>query len=416
MLALLMRVAFVCQYFPPEPGAPAGRVSELARAWVRRGHEVWVLTGMPNHPTGRIPPEYQGRRIAEEEWQGVRVVRTWIYATPNAGRVRRSAAFASFAISALLLGQARVPRVDVVVATTPQILCGLAGDIIARLRGVPFVLDLRDLWPESIVAVGALPARHPVIQVLEHVARRLYVDAARVVTVTDAFREILLAGGMPAHRISVVKNGVDLARFQPMPRQTALRARLGWGDKIIVEYAGTHGMAHALDRVLDAAARLTKRDDIRFLFVGEGAERSALEARARREGLANVCFLGAVPRETMPEVYASADICLVPLRRAELFTTVIPSKIFEIAAMERPILLSVDGEARAIVEASGAGRFLPPEDVDAMVEAIEDLADHPERGAEMGRRGRAFVIREFDREALAARYEVVLREIVQAGR
>jgi glycosyltransferase involved in cell wall biosynthesis len=411
-----MRVVFVCQYFPPEPGAPAGRVSELARAWARAGHEVWVVTGMPNHPTGIVPPEYRGRRIVEEDWQGVHVVRTWIYATPNAGRIRRSAAFASFAISALLMGQARVPRVDVVVATTPQILCAAAGDLMARLRAVPFVLDLRDLWPESIVAVGALPEGHPVIRALEQVARKLYADAARVVTVTDAFREVLMAGGMPADKLSVVKNGVDLARFHPMPRATALRTQLGWEDKIVVEYAGTHGMAHALDKVLDAAARLQRREDVRFLFVGEGAERAALEARAKREGLANVRFLGALPRERMPEVYASADVCLVPLRKAELFTTVIPSKIFEICAMERPILLSVDGEARAIVEASGGGRFLPPEDVEAMVGAIEDLADHPERGAEMGRQGRAYVIREFDREVLAARYEAVLREVVRAGR
>jgi glycosyltransferase involved in cell wall biosynthesis len=201
-----------------------------------------------------------------------------------------------------------------------------------------------------------------------------------------------------------------------LPRGTALREELGWRDKVVVEYAGTHGMAHALDKVLGAAARLSHRDDIRFLFVGEGAERAALELRAKRDGLANVRFLGALARERMPEVYATADICLVPLRKAELFTTVIPSKIFEIAAMERAILLSVDGEARAIVEASGGGRFLPPEDVEAMVQAIEELADHPERAAEMGRRGREFVIREFDREVLAAKYEVVLREVVQAAR
>jgi glycosyltransferase involved in cell wall biosynthesis len=409
-----MRIAFVCQYFPPEPGAPAGRASELARAWVRAGHDVWVLTGMPNHPTGQVPPEYRGRRTVEEEWQGVRVVRTWIYATPNAGRVRRSAAFASFALSALLMGQARVPQVDVVVATTPQILCALAGDVMARVRRIPFVLDLRDLWPESIVAVGALPEGHVVIRMLERVARRLYADASCVVTVTDAFRKILIAGGLPASKIAVVKNGVDLARFRPLPRQTALRARLGWDDKLIVEYAGTLGMAHALDRVLDAAARLSRRGDIRFLFVGDGAERAALESRARGQGLDNVRFLGTLPREAMPEVYATADVCLVPLRKAELFTTVIPSKIFEISAMERPILLSVEGEARSIVEASGGGRVLPPEDVDAMVQAIEDLADHPAQRVEMGRRGRAHVVREFDREALAARYEAILREVVWA--
>ena len=176
------------------------------------------------------------------------------------------------------MGQApRAARVDVVVATTPQILCAVAGDAIARLRGVPFVLDLRDLWPESIVAVGALPEGHVIIRALELVARKLYADAARVVTVTDAFRDLLIAGGLPARKLSVVKNGVDLARFRPLPRETALRARLSWQDKLIAAYAGTHGMAHALDKVLDVAARsLRAATRSRFLFVGEGAERAAL--------------------------------------------------------------------------------------------------------------------------------------------
>lgn len=405
-----MHILYVSQYFPPEPGAPAARVSELSRAWVRAGHRVTVLTGMPNHPTGVVPPAYRGRSFVREEVDGVEVLRTWIYAAPNAGRVRRSLAYASFAGSAALFGQLRARTPDVLVATSPQFLCAVAGRAIALTRHVPFVFEVRDLWPESIVAVGALSAGHPIVRGLEVLEEHLYRVADRIVVVTDSFRERLVARGVSASKLAVVKNGVDLARFEPAPRETALRAELGWNDCTIVAYVGTHGMAHGLGAVLDAAKRLAARTDVKLLFVGEGAERSKLEARAREERIDNVRFLGPLPRERMPEVYATADVCLVPLRKTELFTTVLPSKIFEILAMERPIVLSVAGEARELVERSGGGVFVPPEDVEAMASAIAELADDRDRRARMGREGRAYVVREFDRDALATRYLDLLRE------
>src|SRR5579872_172157 len=409
-----MRILFVSQYFPPEPGAPAARVSELARSWVRAGHEVTVLTAMPNHPAGVVPPEYRGRALARERDQGVDVVRTWVYAAPNAGRLRRSIAYASYATSAACWGQLHVGGADVVIATSPQLLCGLAGGIAAAARRVPFVFEVRDLWPESVVAVGALPAGHPVVRALTVVEEGLYRAAERIVVVTDAFRARLIERGQPPQKIQVIKNGVDLRRFVPAPSATPLRERLGWAGKFVVGYVGTHGMAHGLDAVLDVAKRLAARDDVRFLFVGDGAERRRLEARASDEHIANACFLGVLPRDRMNEVYATLDLALVSLRKTELFTTVIPSKIFEIAAMSRPILLSVDGEARAIVEASGGGVFVPPEDVGAVSAAIERFAANRPMGEAMGAAGRKFVVREFDREALATRYLDVLEDVVRS--
>jgi colanic acid biosynthesis glycosyl transferase WcaI len=325
--------------------------------------------------------------------------------------MRRSLAYASFATSAVAWGQMHTRSPDVVVATSPQLLCGCAGLVAARAHGVPFVFEVRDLWPESIVAVGALPARHPVVRALEIVELSLYRAARAIVVVTDAFRERLVERGVPATKLHVVKNGVDLRRFVPAPRETALRSELGWNGQFVVGYVGTHGMAHALDAVLDVARRLKARPDVRFLFVGEGAERQRLEQRARDEGIANVRFLGVLPRERMTDVYATIDLALVPLRKSELFTTVIPSKIFEIAGMARPILLSVDGEARAIVEASGGGVFVEPEDVDGMVGEIVRFSDDRALGARMGARGREFVTREFDRDVLARRYLEVLSEV-----
>lgn len=304
-------------------------------------------------------------------------------------------------------------RPDVVIATSPQLLCGAAGRLIAASRGAPFVFEVRDLWPESIVAVGALSANNPVVRGLTLLEEHLYGAARAVVVVTDGFRVKLASRGVDARKIFVVKNGVDLSRFVPASRDTALRRRLGFGDRFVASYVGTHGMAHALDTVLDAARALLPRDGVRFLFVGEGAERARLEERAKRDGLSNVTFLGALPRDSMNEVYATSDACLVPLRKSELFRTVLPSKIFEILAMERPIVISVDGEARRLVEASGGGLFAPPEDAQALVRCIEILADDPGRCREMAVKGRGFVEREFDREALARRYLEILSQCVR---
>ncbi len=410
-----MRILFLSQYFPPEPGAPAARVSELASAWVRAGHQVTVLTAMPNHPTGVVPEAYRGRGLVRERVDGVDVVRTWIYAAANSGRVRRSLAYASYAASAVAWGQMHTRAPDVVVATSPQLLCGAAGRVAAAMHRAPFVFEVRDLWPESIVAVGALSATHPVVRGLTVVEEGLYRAADAIVVVTDSFRTRLIERGQPASKIDVVKNGVDLRRFAPAPRGTPLREQLGWGDKFVAGYIGTHGMAHGLDAVLDVAKRLAVRDDVRILFVGEGAERARLEARAREEKIDNVRFLGVLPRDRMNEVYATLDLALVSLKKSELFTTVIPSKIFEIAAMARPVLISVDGEARAIVEASGGGVFVPPEDVDSMSAALLGFADDRARGEAMGARGREYVVREFDRESLAKKYLGVLDRVVSGS-
>ncbi|WP_437974625.1 glycosyltransferase family 4 protein [Sorangium sp. So ce295] len=411
-----MRILYVSPYFPPESGAPAARVSELARAWRRAGHEVTVLTGMPNHPTGVIPAAYRGRLRVEEDFHGVRVLRTWIYAAANRGKVRRSLAYGSFALSALSLAQIGLPQADVLIATSPQFLAAVAGYGLSRLRGMPFVFEVRDLWPESIVAVGALSAGHAVVRGLTRVEEHLYEASDGIVVVTQSFRERLIQRGVPADKIDVIRNGVDLGRFTPASRDTPLREKLGFGDRLVVAYVGTHGMAHGLSAVLDVASGLRARDDIRFLFVGEGAERASLEARARELGLSNVTFLGALPRDAVTEVYATADICLVPLRKTELFQTVIPSKIFEILAMERPIVISVDGEARSIVEEASAGVFAPPEDVQAMTRAIVELASDPERRRRMGSAGRAYVMRSFERDMLAREYVDVLERVLCRSR
>lgn len=412
-----MKILYLSQYFPPEMGAPAARVSELACRWAQAGHDVQVLTGFPNHPTGVVPPQYRRKLRLRERWQGVDLLRTYVYATPNKGFAKRTASFLSFAASSVLLGamDRRVRDCDVIVATSPQFFCAVAGWALSRVTGARFVLEIRDLWPESIVAVGLLPHRHPVTRTLEAIEQFLYRQADLLVSVTESFCEVWRAQGHDPAKMRVIKNGVDVSSFVPGERQGPARKTLGLRDEFVVSYIGTHGMAMKLEVLLDVAERLADEPDIRFLFVGEGAERQRLMADAATRGLSNVTFLGQQPREAIPELIAATDLVAVVLKKSPLFEKVIPSKIFEIFGCERPILLGVEGEAERLVRQSGGGYIVPPEDVDAMVERIREARDNPAERRRRARSGRDFVREHFDRDRLADEYLADLEELVGAG-
>jgi glycosyltransferase involved in cell wall biosynthesis len=411
----LLRILYLSQYFPPEMGAPAARVYELSREWVRLGHDVTVLTGFPNHPTGVIPPEYRGELVRRESMDGIHVVRTPIYAAPNRWVVRRSLNYASYAVSAGTVGVALTGRPDVVIATSPQFLTGVAGLWLSAVKRVPFVFEVRDLWPRSIVEVGAVKAESPAIRVLERLEHELYRRSDHIVAVTESFVDEIAAHGIPRSKISVVTNGVDLELFRPRPRDAA-RDALGLPrDRFLATYAGTHGMAHGLDLLLDAAAQV-RDEGIDFLLVGEGAEKAKLEARARAEGLRNVVFWGQMPRDRVAQVYAASDVCVAMLRDLPLFRSVIPSKAFEFMGAGRPILTTVDGESRTIIERARAGVFSQPGQVAPFVANLKRLAAHPLAREAMGRAGRAYVERHYSRSALAERYVDVLADPTGAAR
>ena len=409
-----MRILYVSHYFPPEMGAPAGRVAGLGRAWAAAGHDVHVLTGFPHHPTGRIHPDYRRaflRGFLREEDHGVHVHRTWIFPAANRGKVRRSLNYGSFMASAAIVGSCRVPRPDVIVATSPQLLCAAAGSLLARRFRAPLVMEVRDLWPESLVAVGASRSRSPLVGALERLATALYRRAAHIVTVTAAQRAAIVAGGVPAERVSVVPNGVDRAFLDAGAASQNAAADSTGNGRFLVTYIGTIGMAHHLETLLEAAALL--RDDARFSFrlVGEGARRQALEAQARAARLSNVQFCGEQPRGDVPRWIAESSACAVLLRRSEVFHTVVPSKILEIMAVGRPILLGVEGEASALVARAGAGVLLEPENASQLAAAIRSLAQNPALCRSLGENGRTFVAREFVREALAERYASLLASL-----
>ncbi|MGE0485924.1 MAG: glycosyltransferase family 4 protein [Gammaproteobacteria bacterium] len=398
-----MKILFLTHYFPPEINAPASRTFEHCREWVRAGHHVTVVTCVPNHPRGEAYPGYRNRLWQRETREGIEVIRLWTWLSANEGFLLRTVNYVSYLV-AVTLALPWLPRPSVVISTSPQFFCGLAGYVVSRAKRCPWVLEVRDLWPESILAVGAIRNRC-VIDLLVRLERFAYRRASHIVPVTDAFAEHMTRrAGVPADKITVIKNGVALEFFVRDTDGTATRARHALGERVVAAYFGTHGMAHHLETVFDAAARLAHRHDIVFLLVGDGAERVRLLAERERRGLDNVIMLGQQPKERMPELWAAADISLVLLRRSPLFETVLPSKIFEAMGMACPIVLGVSGEARELLEAAGAGLAIEPEDDAALAVAVERLADDVGERRRLGEQGHAYVTTHFDRRRLAARY------------
>ncbi len=408
-----MRILFLSHYFPPEANAPASRTYDHCARWVRSGHDVTVVTCVPNCPDGKVFDGYRNRRRMQEEWiDGIRVVRVWTYIAANAGTLRRIVNYLSFMFSAVV-ACLRLERPDVVVATSPQFFCGWAGVFVSWLKRRPLVLEIRDIWPESIQAVGAMRNRW-LLRVLEFLERRMYRAASHIVTVGDGYRSRIVEKAAVDDRISIITNGVDLDRFRPQEPDPRFVHMWNLEDKFVCSYVGTIGMAHGLEVVLDAAEVLKRqgRDDVCFCLVGDGARRAELQEAAERRGLDDtVIFTGRQARDEVPYILASSNACLIHLRGCELFGSVIPSKIFETMAMQRPIIMGVNGQARDIVLNADAGLPMEPDSAASLVEAVETLADRPEFCARLGENARGYVERHFNRDHLAAEYLHVLGDV-----
>ena len=406
-----MRIVYLCQYFVPEAGAPAARLRDMARSWVQRGHSVTVVTGMPNHPTGVVQPPYVGRLIARESLDGVTVLRNWLYATPNEGFVRKTLSHLSFMVSALVLGNARLGTADVIIASSPSFFAVISAWVMSRMRKIPFVFEVRDLWPAVFVDLGVLTNPF-VIRALESVEMFLYQRAALVVTVTEGFRTRLIARGLPPQKVVTITNGAAIESYMPGPRDNAVRAELGLAGKFVVGYIGAHGISQGLELVLQAAQRLRDDADIVFLLVGEGARKRALLELRETLRLTNVIMLPAQAHQRVREYYCASDVCVVPLRQLPLFATFIPSKMFEIMACAVPVIGALEGEAREILERSGGARLIVPEDAAGLADAVHWFKLHPGESRQMGAAGRAFVTANYDRQVLADRYAAALQALL----
>lgn len=397
-----MRILFLTDNFPPETNAPANRTWEHARQWAAQGHEVTVLTSVPNYPAGKVFPGYRNRWFQVEEMDGIRVVRVWTYMARNAGFFRRTLDQVSYLIMSVL-ASFRLGRSDIVVATSPQFFTAVAGWMVAKVRRRPFVFELRDLWPETIIAVSAIKSSLA-LRCLDRLAHFLYREADLIVPVTHTFRNILLEKGIPDERICVVTNGVDPDEVVSRQPRAETLARHGLSNRqFIVGYIGTHGMCQGLSTVLEAA-ELTRDDpSLCYVLMGDGAEKPRLEQMARDKQLGNVVFLDSQPRQDAFELLAAVDISLVVLRDEPVFRTVIPSKIFESMALRRPIVIGVDGESRRIVvDESQCGLAFQPENAAALVECVQRLQADVQLQQRLANAGLA-AVQNYRRDRLAQR-------------
>jgi glycosyltransferase involved in cell wall biosynthesis len=372
------------------------------------GHDVTVLTGFPNHPTGVVPVEWRSRLrslLYRETVDGVRVVRTWLWPLPNRKAHERIRNYASFWVSASVSGLG-LQKPDVVIGTSPQLLVALSGWWLAWWKSVPFVFEVRDLWPESLAAVGAGREGSALHRALGAVAGFLYRRSDHIVVVTPAFKDHLIQHWkVPAQKVFIVENGVETDLFRPCPPVKAL----GTEDRFLICYIGTMGMAHGLETLVAAAEQLQRTlPKAMFLLIGEGAEKERIEQLAAARRLSNIHFLGQQPRDRIPGYIAGVDVCLVMLKKTELFKTVIPTKLLEYMSCEKPVIVAVDGQARKIVEEAGAGIFVEPEDSSALAEAVHVLAADPERRRRMSISGREYIVSHLSREQTARTYLEVL--------
>jgi len=407
-----LHIGYLVQQFPPEVGAGPARVTEMALRWQARGARVTVITGMPNRPEGRIHPEYRGRLFMEEEHQGVRVLRSWLYASPRHGFARTLVNNATFMVTSGMHALARGGGLDVLVASSPPWFPHLTGTLVRALRRVPLVLEVRDLWPDYLAGMGAVKSA-AAMRAIFAAERAMLRRAEHVVVVTESFRRRVIEKGTAPERVDVVPNGVDTALYYAAVEEPPLEALRRRDGEFVVGYLGNFGAGQDLLSVLDAAALLEVADPrIRVVLAGEGTAVEAVRDRARALGLANTTIHPPLSKERTRAFYNACDACLVPLAAIPILQETIPSKIFEVMACERPVVASLAGEAARIVHESGGGIVAPPGDPRAIADAVLRLRDTPaaERAA-MGAAGRAYVGRHFAREALAERYLEILQRL-----
>lgn len=414
-----LSIWIICQYYLPETGAPSTRLSGLAHSWQQAGSNVTVLTGIPNHPDGVIAPEYQDKpAYMQEDINGIRVHRHWLYVTRNKGKVKRMLNMISFAWSVLAHNyrSTTAPKPDVIVASSPSFFCVASAWLLARRYRAKFIFEVRDLWPGIFLQMGIL-RRGFIYNMLERMEMFLYRRADAIVTVTRSFATQIAGRGIKSSKLRTVFNGVSDADYANAikPRSgsgtTQLRTQLGLSPLTkIVLYIGNHGESQALSQVVDAARLLVKRTDVAFVFVGNGAEKEKLQTYAK--GVPNVQFLPSVPHAETWGYYCMADINIVCLKNIPDFDMFIPSKMFEVMAAQSCAVAGLQGEGAEIMQESGCAMVVGPEQPEHMAEAIATLLDDPERRATMALAGRAYVAEHFLHSKLAATYLEIMRQLI----
>lgn len=408
-----MHILLLTQYFPPETGAPQNRLSDLADRLATLGHHVTVLTALPNYPQGKIFKEYRSRFIVNEKRNNMRVIRTWLFATRSKKFVPKIVNYLSFAILSVFVGLITVKRPDIVFVESPPIFLAVSGCFLAKMKRAKFSLNISDLWPESAVALGVL--RNPwLIRWSEWLEKAVY---RRADLVTGQTQGILdgVRKRWPAAPRALLTNGVapefllkiDTARLA----RPQIRKELGFGDQLIVAYTGVHGFSQGLETIVRAAELLATNKEIKFIFWGDGPEKLALQTMAAAKHLSNVHFFPPQPAVRMADILVSIDVAIVPLKRAELFKGAIPSKLFEALGSGVPVIAAVEGEAGKLVDLSGGGIVVQPENAEEMASAIVRLHVDEKLRQEFGSNGRNYVAKHYNRKSIAEKLDKLLLSV-----
>jgi glycosyltransferase involved in cell wall biosynthesis len=409
-----VHILYLSQYFPPEAGATQTRAYEMARNFVRLGHPTTILTEFPNHPSGVIPLQYHGKIYERSDLDGIDVLRVWVKASPIKNFRNRMLFYLTFMVNATLMGLFLAhDHYDLIYASSPPLFVGGAALVLSYLKRTPLVFEVRDLWPESAVALGEI-SNPQAIAWATRLEEACYRKARLIIVVTQGIQARLIERNIPLRKVKLIPNGANINLFQFRSEgRERIRTELKLNNKFIAIYAGIHGIAQGLENLIEAANQLREAKDIHFLMIGEGPKKADIAELAARYALSNLTMLPEQPREDMPDYLSAADVAIIPLRNLDLFKGVLPSKLFDAWACQRPVLLSiVDGEARHVMELAGGGICVPPEDPTLIAEALIVLKNQPaERGA-MGLRGRFYTVDHYSRQSLARDLADLLGDMV----
>jgi len=399
-----VKLAILTQYYPPEVGAPQSRLSALAREFVRRGHQVSVLTAMPNYPTGKLHRGYR-RMFLREERDGVRVIRTFIWPTQQTGLVPRLASYFSFVLSAALFGSIYLDAPDYLLVESPPLFLGLTGVLLSRLKRARMVFNVSDLWPESAVRLGLLRQGGAAYKLGASLERFCYRHAWLV---TGQSAEIVSDIRARFARCNTVhlSNGADSDAFGGDKATAASQELLGKNGNCVALYAGLHGLAQGLELLVDGADSLPPDCHLDMVLIGDGPTKGAIVDRVKRRGIQRVRFLSPRPHREIPAILAAADVLVVPL--VKYIRGAVPSKLYEAMASGRPVVLIAEGEAAQIVRQHDAGMCVAPGDLAGLVQALRTLSGDADLRARLGANGRAAAIQFFDRKHIAVKFVELL--------
>ncbi len=397
-----MRLLILTQYFPPEVGAPQNRLYELARHLAQMGVEVSVLTAMPNYPQMRIHPQYKGKHYVFEEKDGIKIHRSHIFVSRRRSITARLRNYFSFVLSSALIGRRRLKKFDFLFCESPPLFLGYTAMYLARIKKAKLIFNVSDLWPESAERLGVV--RNPLLLKMAYkLEAKLYHKAVLVTGQTQGICNDIQRR-FPNTKTYWLPNGADLGFYDPTgarPRRWRAENGIAPGDHVFM-YAGIIGLAQGLDIILECAVRFLPRNDVKFVLLGSGPEKDKLLQMKEKMNLHNVIFMNAVPRQEMPSILCDLEAAIIPLKKLDIFKGAIPSKIFENLAMQVPVLLGVDGEARELfIEQGRCGLYFEPEDAMQLAQGVERLLEEPDLRRELGRNGRAFVQENFNRAEIA---------------